>query len=818
MDKRFLLLMLLTLILTAFTACGTNADMPHDLSDSMPFVSDAPPREEAPARQIDSIGDDVPISRAMVAKMVALTFSDMDEINNMPHHISFADVAADAWHHRYINAAVSLGHLSGIGENFYPDSPLTLEQAQFVLDRLDAGNPIRIQLTPENRQLAISYALWINLYTQLLENLSGYAAVSDYFGIVQEDVVVMITPQFNSQLPPGHIVTSAGHFTTTGMSFEDYLDHEVSILRRGSEILAIAGLTNEIPTIRNAFIVERKPDSITIFAGGAQRTYLYDTSTLPPGHIADIRINGRVAEHVQIFDHQVTGVVNQISQSNVEIADIGRIPLHSGFGVYNITTAAVSIGNFNQITIGYDVADFVLRDGQVAAAIISRRAAPEHIRVVLSTTGFGGRVHPSVAAQSENGLVIHTADGTLHIPPNQEFRLYVTENLELIDNATGRIKIVPNDDGLTEITTISRNWPDGQNPRYRGILEVSRRADGFVIVNQLGLEEYLYAVIPSEMPAAFGLEAAMVQAVTARSYAVNAIFANRFYMYGANVDDSIQSQVYANFPETATAQAAVRATSGQVLTYHGEVITANFFSTSSGHTANSGDVWINGSTWEFDRETPPYLAAQPQGLDNDVGDLSIEANARAFFTDTDAASHDDHSPWFRWNVHLTHAQLTEIIARNLPGLAAASPHLFVMPDSNTFPPQFVTSIGDFQSMAVVSRGEGGNIRELLITGTQGAVLVRTEYSIRRLLAPSAQGGVILHRHNAPQLSNHFMLPSTFMVFDETTDGIIFHGGGFGHGVGMSQHGVAGMVQRGYSHEEILLHFYPGTELTTFSGN
>jgi len=814
--------MMLMMMLAALTACGQSIDMPGDLTDALPFVSDGTAQGGNTAQPIahqkqqpDAVGDDMPVTRGMVAKMIALTFSDIEEIERAARQISFADTAPTHWFDRYINKAVSMGHLSGIGAHFYPESPLTLEQAQAVLDRLDANNPIRIQLTPENRQLAISYALWVNLYMQLLENLSGYATVEDHFGIKQEQVIILITPGLNAQLPMGHIVTDRGHFTAAGLDLEEYLDKEVSILHRGREIMAIVGITDETPTIRNAYIIEHSADSITIFAGGAQRTFAYAGDRLLNGHIADVQINGDTAMTVHVFEHTVSGIVNHISNEAVEVVGTGRIPLHANFSIYN-TIGPVQMGNINQITIGYDVADFVLREGQVAAAVIMRQAAPEHIRVVLSTTGFGSRVHQSIAMQSQTGLTIHTHDSILEIPPNQEFRLSASENLHLIDNATGRITIIPNDDGMTEITTISRSWPNGENPRYRGILEISRRTDGFVIVNQLGLEEYLYAVIPSEMPAAFGLEAAKVQAVTARSYAVAEIFANRFYMYGANVDDSIQSQVYANFPETVVAQTAVRETAGQVLTHNGQVIVANFFSTSAGHTANSGDVWINGTTWQFDRETPPYLAAQPQGLVTDAGELAAEANARAFFANTDITSYDDHSPWFRWNLQLTRAELTEIISQNLPGLAAASPHLFQLPQSSTFPPQFVTSIGGFESMAVISRGGGGNIRELLITGSQGAVLVRTEYAIRRLLAPSAPGGITLHRHNAPPLTNHFMLPSTFMVFDETPDGLAIYGGGFGHGVGMSQNGVAGMVQRGYSHEEILAHFYPGTELVVLT--
>jgi stage II sporulation protein D len=63
-----------------------------------------------------------------------------------------------------------------------------------------------------------------------------------------------------------------------------------------------------------------------------------------------------------------------------------------------------------------------------------------------------------------------------------------------------------------------------------------------------------------------------------------------------------------------------------------------------------------------------------------------------------------------------------------------------------------------------------------------------------------------------------MLPSTVMVFEETEGGLAFFGGGFGHGAGMSQHGVVGMVERGYTHEEILAHFYPGAVLITLITN
>ena len=38
------------------------------------------------------------------------------------------------------------------------------------------------------------------------------------------------------------------------------------------------------------------------------------------------------------------------------------------------------------------------------------------------------------------------------------------------------------------------------------------------------------------------------------------------------------------------------------------------------------------------------------------------------------------------------------------------------------------------------------------------------------------------------------------------------GGGYGHGVGMSQWGARGMAENGFGYEEILKHYFTGLEL------
>ncbi|MCL2169802.1 MAG: SpoIID/LytB domain-containing protein [Defluviitaleaceae bacterium] len=789
MQKRILWIFVLALFLAA---CGGSDDyMPEENEAVAAFVADAVIRE--PQRPVR---DDAPISRGQVARMIALTFADQTAINQALRVIDFADVNVNDIFERYINKSYILGHLRGDGSgNFYPSRPLTLEQAQWVLDGLNPDSGIRIQMTEENREMAVSYALWMNLYVQLLESMDTQVA--------RRDAVVLITSEFNRTLPAGNIVTNIGRFLVTGLDFADYLDVELELLIRGTAVLGIIGINTTTPTMENVFILSQNPESITIFAGGAGRTYkLADTARLDSGRIADITISGHTITHIRQFGEVKTGVVTEVSAGHIEIEGIGKIYTHEGFTIYSYIGGNIAVGRLSQIIIGYDVADFVLRDdGQMASAIILRRPIPDYIRVLISTTGFVSRTHPSVEMRSAGGLLVHAPDGIIEIAPNEVFRLNA-QNYHILGGQ--RVTIEPVGPELIELMSITRNWGAGIHPQYRGTFEVSGRGGRFIVVNRLLLEEYLYAVIPSEMPTAFGLTAAKVQAVTARSYAYNQFFANRFHAYGANIDDSVMTQVYNNIPETALARQAVYETRGLLLTYNGNVVSANYFSTSSGHTADRGDVWINFATGRLDAYTPSYLAGQPQHFGEPI-DLSNEEHARAFFMDTSIEAYDDNSPWFRWNFTVTPAQLGRIINNNLPRLNNARPNMFY--------PRGVTNIGDFRSIEVVNRGRGGNVNEILIRGTSAYVTVLTEFTIRELLTPSLPEGILLNRHNASGVNNHFILPSTFMTFATTEAGNIqFHGGGFGHGVGMSQHGAYGMVRRGYDFRQILAHFYPGTRV------
>jgi stage II sporulation protein D len=123
---------------------------------------------------------------------------------------------------------------------------------------------------------------------------------------------------------------------------------------------------------------------------------------------------------------------------------------------------------------------------------------------------------------------------------------------------------------------------------YRGQLQVSVANGALRAINNVGLEAYLYGVVPSEMPKDWLPEALKAQAVAARSYALAVRKTGSWF----DLYPDTRSQVYLGIAhEAPTATAAVQATAGQVVLYGGKVATTYFFSSSGGRTASAQEVF-----------------------------------------------------------------------------------------------------------------------------------------------------------------------------------------------------------------------------------
>lgn len=355
---------------------------------------------------------------------------------------------------------------------------------------------------------------------------------------------------------------------------------------------------------------------------------------------------------------------------------------------------------------------------------------------------------------------------------------------------------------------------------YPGELWLELRSNGLLVVNQVDYQDYLKGVLPSEMPPHFHPEALKAQAVAARTYALVRQQADTYWkQFGADVDDSSSEQVYNQTRRHPATDAAVEATRNQILTFEGRPIQSFFFSTSPGATASIEEVWM-------DRPPAPYLKGLSQTNPIRVS-IESETEALAFFQNWNPEGfYDAPSPFWRWKLRLSREELEALLSRTLPERARRAPQFVQTPEGPLSPDAPGFELGTLQKIAVLKRTTGGYVTALEIQTSSGRYVVQRESHIRSLLRPdkafTGRADVLLELWQGGPRLNFPSLPSAAFALQEERDergnllGLTFWGGGFGHGVGMSQYGALGLARRGYGYREILEHFYPGTTLTTLS--
>ena len=421
------------------------------------------------------------------------------------------------------------------------------------------------------------------------------------------------------------------------------------------------------------------------------------------------------------------------------------------------------------------------------------------IRVGISNTNFQTYLFENIEFNNADCLdVMDSATGyTALIPENAKslkvvsvdnlFRIYVDGEL-IARNLTGPVLVRPKGDNFIEIAGLKRK---GTQAAYRGFIELTRSTKDmskFAIVNVLSLKNYLRGVVPNEMPVRFGLEALKAQTVAARNYAVTP----RIKAYDEfDLCDSVACQVYfgAN-TEDALSDDAIEETNGVIaLDNEDKPILALYSSTAGGYTEGYEFAFSDPETKSFPSKEIHYLTAVPD-CDN-FETLETNEKAEAFYMSNPAAF-DDLSPYYRWSKDWTIKELETVLSKTMVHQSKTG---FITPallDSKDF--------GKLESIQVLQRGKSGKVIKLEIKTNKNTFIVQKELVIRRCFQ-----------------KNGISLPSANFVIskiDATTPVYKFSGGGFGHGVGLSQWGAGKMASLGYTFDQILQHYYQGIKLAT----
>lgn len=668
----------------------------------------------------------------------------------------------------------------------YKENVLTQEDVRTLAETLGVSEYIDEAETGKN----VTRAQWNTIYETMRKYLDTEERVQ------QETVMLLeVIPAEDGCV----LITNVGDYAA---SFEtDYLEkwQNYSLYLSEEACLGIAEKSQESVRLYNAFQKELTESELTFLYQGAEYTTAINGLEQSESLVCDLEFqNGCLVKKYEKQD-TIEGELLSYDDSNIEISGYGKVAHEGKVPVYQ-TYGEVQEKSLSDIVLGNMKVKYVVAGEEVCAILLVEPAQIQNIRVLLLEEGAIGRADAYLKVAEDS--TISCGEEKNQVPAGT--LLHVTDYRL---NETGTTLCI---EPVSDTGTVSLCNADGseQGNPYYGRIEVRYTQDiGYTVVNEIPLEQYLYAVVPSEMPSSYGIEALKAQAVCARSYAYIQLLKADYASYGAHIDDSTSYQVYNVSGRTEQSVQAVDETAGQVMTYHGDVIEAYYFSTSCGYTDTIA-VWN-----QEDDGTYRYLQKTCLNTQDTSRDLTAEADFREYI-ESPNEGFDADTPFYRWSAPASFTGKEDTLASVLKTRKGIAPqNIIYYNKEGSEQAEEMDSFGKLQAVTVTQRSASGSILNLRLQYENGAVDVKTEYNIRRVLGVGA-GVITLSDGGEREMT---ILPSAYCAVIPLEDGSYkIYGGGYGHGLGMSQNGANGLAAQGKNYQEILEFFYHDITLSNMN--
>jgi SpoIID/LytB domain protein len=337
------------------------------------------------------------------------------------------------------------------------------------------------------------------------------------------------------------------------------------------------------------------------------------------------------------------------------------------------------------------------------------------------------------------------------------------------------------------------HWQKPIDVYLPGTIEIGSYNNTLILINELPLEEYLMCVATSEMGAECPAALIESQTIAARSWMLANIERKHVDMGMDVCNDDCCQRYQGSGNLTAQSIAGARNTLGQVLLYNNKICDARYSKSCGGIMESFQTIWP-----DADLEYLKNIPDAAKGFSHRALPLSTEDKVRLWIDDTPATfcssitidesvlkkylgSVDEEGKYFRWQIKYSQEELCHLLNEKLNLSAIAILR---------FNPVHRGGSGRLSKIEVLFRNDQNQDKSYLIDN---------EYKIRQ------------------SFHKGFLYSSCFYILTQDIKNDIpqkftLHGAGWGHGVGYCQIGALGMALNGYTTEQIVLHYYPGSSL------
>ena len=307
---------------------------------------------------------------------------------------------------------------------------------------------------------------------------------------------------------------------------------------------------------------------------------------------------------------------------------------------------------------------------------------------------------------------------------------------------------------------------------YQGTLyAVADRHGGASLAEMLDLETLLEGVVPSEIFMSAPIEAIKAQAIAARNQLMVTL-GTRHLGDPYSLCDTQHCQVYGGRSAVhPNAHTAIQETRGMFLFDDRGLINTYYSAMSGGFTEDNDTQWAGSSDKALRGVYDGPVPNPPNTFVNGITEQNIKEWIFSPPQELYARYAGVNEKFFRWQRQFDAERFNSLVSKQLG------------------------DIGVVKQVKVLSRGVSGRVKAFQIVGSRKTVVIQKPYEIRVMLDKLPSAMFVVETRKGPD-----NMPREF----------IFHGGGWGHGVGMCQTGAMGMAAKGKSCTEILPHYYQGS--------
>lgn len=563
---------------------------------------------------------------------------------------------------------------------------------------------------------------------------------------------------------------------------------------------------------------------IKVYQDGEEKTLLLPKSIkLKPAPAYKIETKDKTIISISPIKYN-SGKILSIDDDKINLKDktLTTTDLTKYYKVENKSLTEISDKG---LIVGYQGYRFIMDKKDNVKMVICSIPKINRIRTLISNSDFSSASHKEVKFSFEYEAEIDSKDLKYKFAPKDVLVVKKQSNSMIlsllragkttsIGTVKSRLQLIQGEN--SKISMPSNTRENGYIPSYYGSIEIFANDKHLNVINEAYIDDYLKGVVPSEMPSSGGSEGYKIQSIVNRTNAINNIHSKEYASLGVHVLDSGGSPLYEASPSNTQSNEAIDSTSGEIMTYNGEVIDAKYFSTSPGFRSSYEDV--------FGKVSPARDYLNTLFFDESSANINLtnEESITSYLKDWTAKSYDSNSQLFRWKYSVNYADLSKMINANIFKLYNKNPddfekkwYFFIYKKTDITK----DGIGKIKDISISKRNSSGMVEEIKIDTDSGTFKVKGSYNLKRLFIPEKDfelstvfGNPVKSRSSIPSL--FFTIEKN--ITEDKFKSITIYGGGDGDAIGLSKYGAIGLARTGKDYKHVLSYFYPGTKLVNLN--